>query len=157
MKLLKLLLSTLLILVLACNSAKRIVKKKDMSEECKGSIVWLYNSLERKNGLLEVKFENFEQDTAFQNDLWKKFSVCTFGRNLTKSEVKKLYGEPNKITIGTRTQHETFYYIIKSENCQDGLSVHVRNYTCGHIRFEFDKEGTPIGGFIQLLESKDLH
>ena len=67
-------------------SCKKIVKHKDISDECKKSIVWLYNSLEKKNGLLKVKFENFEKDTQ----LWTRFAVCAFGRNLSIEEVKKL-------------------------------------------------------------------
>ena len=59
-------------------------------------------------------------------------------------------------TIGARTQNETLVYIIKSENCQDGKSVHVRYITCGHLRFTFDQEGNPVRGFIQLSEGKDL-
>ena len=144
--------ATISIFSFACNPAKKIVKHKDISDECKRSIVWLYNSLEKKNGILKVKIENFQKDTAFQRQLWTRFAVCTFGRNLNIKEVKQLYGEPHKITVHARTKDRTYTYYVMSDTCRDSMAILSDVNTCGDISFIFDNKGKPINGRIMLVK-----
>ena len=145
-----------ILFLFACNPAKKIVKHKDISDECKESIVWLYNLFEKENGLLKVKIENFQKDTAFQRQQWVRRTTCTFGRNLSTKEVKQLYGEPHKITIGARTKNRTFTYYVMSETCRDSMAILSDVNTCGSIKFTFDNKGKPIKGRVLLVKEPSI-
>lgn len=140
----------------ACNSGKQLIKNKDLDKACEENLLWLFSVLEPYNGLLKVKVDNFETDTAFQNFVqiryWNNMFDCWF-ETLDKEEVMKLYGKPNKVTIG-RNEIKTYEYFIYSKDCPDTTYLNNYFHDCGVMRFEFDKNGNPKGGMLELTRIK---
>lgn len=146
---------SMILLSISCNSGKSLIKQKDISIKCKDNLLWLYNSLEKSNGILKVKIDNFEKDSTFQNELQKRyyldFDNCLF-TTFSKEELLKLYGKPNKISINKRDTIETFIYNVASKTCKD-----TTGHKCGVIYYEFDNKGKPKGGLLELISLGDIY
>lgn len=131
----------------------KIIKQKNISEQCTEGLLWLYKTLEKENGLLKIKTENFATDVDFQYQLneyfYKDYGNCLF-KNLTKEEVVKMYGDPHRISNNARNAVESFEYFIVALNCSDMAVIQNGVEACGLLRFKFDQEDQPIGGILDL-------
>lgn len=136
------------LLSIPCNSGKNLIKQKDISSKCKDNLLWLYNSLEKSNGILKIKIETFEKGTTFQNELQRRyyldFGNCFF-TTFSKEKLVKSYGKPNKISISERDKVETYIHKVASKTCQD-----TTGRKCGVIYYEFDKKGKQKDGGCPL-------
>lgn len=48
-------------------------------------------------------------------------------------------------------------YYVMSDTCRDTIAVIHDNNSCGHIRFQFDKDGKPLRGKIELTHLGGFH
>lgn len=146
----------ILVCFVACNSVDRVTKQRDLQPDCREKIKWLYSNFKKKGKLLEPKGDISSDKSNPLGDVgsieWYQSFGCLFN-SLYREDIEKMYGKPNRIT----TRYDSLViieYYIKTKDCDNVMQTNHLQHECGVIKYEFNLQGEPKGGLIELTRIK---